>query len=339
MSASGLAGVGVADAVGILSISPQITLTFDLPLIGHGKQTSDDCGTWIHKVCPNYKNHPHGLDADKNGKIPVYHYQKSCHRPECPVCHPSWVTRATKRGVYRLHEYQKIYQKKVIHVILSPPKEHLKRFKNYNGLARKACFIAKKYNLIGGSLIYHSKSRQCLNCGSNMMPRKNRCHKCGQIGWKWHFNPHFHYLGFGWLPNWYQEGKNLYKKHQWVVRNLKIRKTIGGTLWYELSHCAYIGEKKTIVRWIGSMSPRKFKPAPMPKEEKRCPICGSKMVSVYQIGGVSLPKFKGIYYLEPEKFRFKFRKKKDAPIEEDNPEEREKKLQEAWEAYSKAFKQ
>lgn len=284
---------------GILPLSQMVTSSilerFDLPLIGHGKQTKDDCGQWLFKKCDDLDAHNQVLNPEHHGKIAVYKYRRSCHRPSCPVCVDSWVSRATKSLVHRLKHYAHKVNKRPIHVIISPPFSQLHRFKSVAHLRRKAIALSKIYGLQGGSLVYHSKSRKCHVCNTSLLPRKRRCHNCGSFSWRWVFNPHFHFFGFGWLPNGDQI-KALFKKYGWIVKNLKIRKTVGGTAWYELSHCADMGDRKHQVLWIGDMNHKNFKCPPLPTEEHKCPICGQTMRKCSPVVGIE--DIKGYYLLD-----------------------------------------
>lgn len=299
------------DEKGILSLCKN--LTFDLPLIGHGDITNDDCGEWnlFKKIgCLDIETHNKTLHPDGHGKIAIRMFKKTCRKPSCPICHPTWVNQAKLVATHKLKHYGHKVDKNPIHVILSPPIEQLKTIKTMNGLFRKAKKICKEYNIPDGSLVYHSKSRKCNSCHKNMPPKKNRCPKCQNFGWYWAFNPHFHFFGFGWLPNWEsrtgKQAKDLYKKYGWIVKNLRIRKTIQGTVWYELSHCAFLGPKAHHVRWIGDMTSKNYKPPKMPNFEQKCPICGQLMRPVGYSGPMSeVEKREDIQILEPTGWYYK----------------------------------
>lgn len=296
--------------------------TFDFDLIGHGV-FKDDCGSYRSRRmgCLDVEAHNSVLDSSVHGHVYIRRaYVNTCFRADCPICYPKWVSRATRRAVHRLQHFSlHVNYKNPIHVILSPPFEVLKKHSSFGGLRRKCVEIAKSYGIQGGSLVFHSKSRRCLSCGSNMLPRKNRCHKCGSFGWKWVFNPHFHCIGFGWLVDWNKGGKDLYSKYGWVVKNLKVRKTIAGTVWYELSHCAYLGSRKTIVLWFGDMNYKNFKCPPIPEKKDVCAICGQELQAVVltaKFSDFELPQATDGYYL-PEMFRYRDEPPEDMAVTRD----------------------
>lgn len=301
-----------ASLSGILSLNQK--LTFDLELIGHGEVTNERCGEWLMRKklgCLDVAAHNKVLNTEYHGKIALKLVRYWCHKPDCPVCHESWVTRVKEIVTWRTKKYGQKIQQRPIHVILSPPIQQLTKIKSVDGLFRKAKEICREYNINAGSLVYHSKSRACDHCGAHMKPRKNRCHNCGKFGWHWKFNPHFHFFGFGWLPKWETKdgtisGKELYHKYQWVVKNLKIRKTVSGTVWYELSHCAFLGRKAHHIRWIGDISPNKFTVPPLRKEKPKCPICNQEMRPVCYTGDLeTIEKREEIQFLEPKGWYYK----------------------------------
>ena len=96
----------------------------------------------------------------------------------------------------------------------------------------------------------------------------------------WRFSPHFHIIGYGWIKG----TKKLYQDTGWIVQNHRIRETVGGTAYYQLSH-AGIRAGIHVVTWFGDLSWRALKKIPEPPAEpETCPICGNRLRGVIYLG-------------------------------------------------------
>jgi hypothetical protein len=102
-------------------------------------------------------------------------------------------------------------------------------------------------------------------------------------------------IGFGWI----EHTKEGYERHGWVVKNAGLRKTVGGTALYQLSH-AGIHESYKTVTWFGSLAYNKLKVPPMVPEKECCPICGRELRPLWYFGGEDLPEAKADLWLDPE---------------------------------------
>lgn len=249
--------------------------TWDLP--GHG-DSYGECGTWKSKGCLEVHSHRQdGLLEAMVGKVFVRRYQYSCKRAECPVCYESWAGKESEKIVYRLKGCMGIGR--VIHVVVSPPKRLWEM--PYPKLRAKVYAVSKKSGIIGGSCIFHPF-------------RENEFTK------KWHFSPHFHILGFGWVRG----TKAGYIKHGFVVKNVGIRKTVFGTALYQLSH-AGIHDKYHTITWFGKVSYNNLHVLPMVKEPQVCPICGSKLRPLWYFGKEDLIEVEGDFWFDPEGWEYK----------------------------------
>lgn len=272
-------------------------------LIGHGKQTSERCGTF-RKVfgCSRVELH-NKVIFDKKGRLidcrgkgyfkPVFN---SCNKPSCPVCYErGWAVRAAKNGEFILKEASKHYGKPE-HIIVGVPSK-------YWGLSEKAIRkIVRKAlrvrGVIGGGLIFHGFRYN--------NPEEARA-KGQPQGWYW--SPHYHVVGF--ILGGYGKCRHCpYAKCKkgcggFVDRNyrqneidgiyLKVkgkRKSLFGTLWYQLHHATIRTDRKraNVMTWFGICSYRKLKiDKELRKEWNRehgakCPICGSDLVQHEYLG-------------------------------------------------------
>lgn len=226
-------------------------------LPGHG-ESKDSCGTFFMKGCLNISDHPDNLAYFE----PHVH---KCYSPKCPICWLLWCKRASGRIQARIDSYLSIHKKlKPIHVVASVP------FSAYNlrvaDLRKKAQKYVKKVGFWGGSCIFHPFRQQK---GSGI----------------WYFSPHFHFIGVGWILG--DKVKNLYTRSGWIVKNVKVRQTIFGTAFYQLTHAGvwYGKSRKCSTTWFGCMSYNKMLMDPLSYgRDKRCPYCGEKIVTLLWIG-------------------------------------------------------
>lgn len=308
---------------GILPIEKSIdSWIWFLP--GKGVQYSE-CGDSSVRGCLHGEDHHGGLDSlDRGGKAFVELYRKCCWRKECPVCYEKWASREASRAGYRLLNYvcskkrvRKIFsvvdddkryrliegafrsaKRKVIHVVFSPPSDviHL----NVRVLRTRLYKIAKDCGLFSGLAIFHPFRQRCVVCGGSKPFKKERCSSCRGTEFEWYFSPHFHVLGFGWIV----KVKRGFERHGWVVKNEGVRKTVHGTLTYQLSH-AGVHKNHHVVTWFGGLSYRKLFLDPMPDVVRVCPLCHRKLVDLVFIGGLDRPPpdKEGRYYLPMSDWR------------------------------------
>jgi hypothetical protein len=283
--------------LGILPISEKYQVG-DWSLPGHGVAYSD-CGDLKFRGCLNVSEHS-SLDSSISGKAYVEGYYRSCNRKECPTCYETWASLEASRAEYRLLSFcqskalvREVFsisdddrrykyverafrsaRRKPIHVIYSIPK----RLWGWDitKLRPSLYKIAKDTGLYGGCSIFHPF-------------RENAQTK------KWYFSPHFHIVGFGWI----RRVKSLYEATGWIIKNAGVRKTVHGTLLYQLSH-AGVNAKRHVVTWFGALSYNKLRVDPRPVVKPVCPLCESELVCLLFVGGLDRPPpdEEGKFYLE-----------------------------------------
>lgn len=285
------------------------TRTSDWWLPGHGDQGRLDCGHPRFMGCANSDQHPsfttlEGVDIPA-GRQYVWVGSISCFKSVCPVCFRQWAYRGAKRIEHRLNHYQGSHNR-VIHAVASVPK-HL-WYVDPEKLRLMANRVAKKAGLDGGCVVYHPFREACRFCGVPKPPHEHICPNCGGVSFGWHYSPHFHYLGFGWIFKGNRVPDEIVQSG-WIFQNFGIRDTVIGTAFYELTHCAvdYSGKGRHSVHWIGSMAYRALHVPKFVDEVRKCPVCGWELVR-FKYSGVDLdleaePLASGGHFLEPGGWR------------------------------------
>ena len=277
-------------AVSAKSSVMEMSISADFPLVGSG-EAYGDCGEIFAVGCLNVEAHKGmTLDGvDMTGKAVVKYVKNSCHRPLCPKCWSDWANRECDSAKRRLAAFvlknRHGSRLKPVHVIVSVPRRDYGL--SLQKLRRKVYRALKRVGLVGGMLIFHSK-------------RKN---KRGE----WYFSPHFHVIGYGWI----HDVRRNYVYSGYVVKNVGVRKTVRGTIYYQLSH-AGISEKYHTVTWFGLLAYNKLRVAKMPKEAQICPLCGNRLRRLLWIGADAdvLGSWhreveSGFYFDDPSNWRYK----------------------------------
>jgi hypothetical protein len=247
----------------------------DFPLVGSG-QAYVGCGSFFTIGCLNVDEHV-GMNLDgvnMEGKAYLQRVKRSCHRPLCPTCWSDWANRETKHAVERLDAFVlKGRNLKPIHLTVSVPSWHYGL--TIEKMREKAYAALKRVHCLGGALIYHPKRR-----GTSK---------------QWYFSPHFHVIGYGWIV----DVRRNYVYSGYVVKNIGIRKTVHGTIWYQLSHCG-ISEKHHTVTWFGCLSYGKLHVNRHEEEPHRCPLCDAELRQVLWIGAEEpcLPDIEGFVFYD-----------------------------------------
>ena len=258
--------------------------------MGSGKAYAD-CGKVFAVGCLNVEAHKGmTLDGvDMTGKAVIKYVKNSCHRPLCPTCWGSWANRECDNAKKRLDAFvlknRHGKRLKPIHVIVSVPR--VDHGFSLPKLRKKTYRALKRVGLVGGMLIYHPK-------------RKN------DRG-EWYFSPHFHVIGYGWI----RDTRRNYVHSGYIVKNVGVRKSVRGTIYYQLSHCG-ISEKFHTVTWFGLLSYNKLRVPKIVKEEQICPLCGARLRRLVWIGkdedvlgSWHKDVESGFYFDEPENWRYK----------------------------------
>lgn len=269
-------------------------------LPGNGEAYAD-CGDLRFRGCLNTAGHSGSLEKpERQGKAFVQCYKRSCGRKECPICYEGWASLQADRAVYRLLNYcvskdivREVYRikdrhirhhkiegifrrarRKPVHVIFSIPK----RLYSLTLVELKRIFykLVKKAGIVGGCSIFHPFRMDALTN-------------------KWYFSPHFHVVGFGWVHS----TKLIFDESGWIIKNRGVRKTVHGTLMYQLSH-AGVHKHHHVTVWFGKLSYRSLYLEPMPELKPVCPLCGDELEELIFIGGEDRPppEMVGDYWLE-----------------------------------------
>ena len=281
------------DQLGILPIAKS-TLLDQAPqwlgwtLPGHGRSyTANDqggeCGSFGRKDGP-YKGclrvDLHGnprLDGKSyKGKIYVKAYARNCYRRECPIDYEAWAAREGFRATRRLKHWTG-GRRKAIHVVVSPSREDILKL-SYGALRAKAYKILRSVGVFGGLCVVH--------------PFRH-----GKGTKAWEISPHFHIVGYGWVSH----VGDMHQETGWVVKNLRVRKSVPSTIAYQLSH-AGVKEQLHTITWFGNLSYNKLKIIKEREEyEDLCPLCGEVLERIVHAGKDPPMEIKGVgeYFLEP----------------------------------------
>ena len=253
---------------GILSISQSRfsgrAVLADFPLTGSGDAYAN-CGSYFTVGCLNVEEHK-GMNLDgvnMEGKAYLERHKVSCHRPLCPICWEDWANREKDKASLRLRSFVlKGRNLKPIHLTVSIP--HSDYALSLQKMREKTYDALKRVHCLGGMLIYHSR---------------RKCHTPYE-----YFSPHFHVLGYGWIV----EVRQNYVYSGYVVKNFRIRKTVEGTIFYQLSHCG-IAERKHTITWFGALSYNKLHVESVEKEKSVCPLCHEELHQLIWIGEGKCP--------------------------------------------------
>lgn len=241
------------------------------------------------------------------------------------MCYEAWAGQDSNRAMYRLlsflvgkdkakktfsiPDYKKRMRKaeyifrhhrnKVIHIVVSVAK------KDYSlklSRLRAICYeVLQNSAVFGGLSIFHPFREACVMCGGHKDLVTKRCSVCGFERFIWYFSPHFHVVGFARYNKKYgyvdgNKARSIFydglgRNHRgkgWIVDNKGLRKTVSGTIMYQLSHCGVKG-KLRVVTWFGGLTYSKFKVLKLPRLDVVCPYCGKELVHVEVCKGVLLP--------------------------------------------------
>jgi len=254
--------------------------------VGRGVVSSPSCARWVsYYVCYNVEEHKGVVvkDVDYTGKVAVAHHHMWCHKSSCPKCFiRGWAVRLARYGESRLLEGVKRGLGKIEHLSVSIPPECY-------GLSEEAMreiawHALKVRGVTGCCMIFHGyridRKRRCLVWGAHyhavgfIEGGFNRCRTC------------VHKRGDCAECNGFK-GRQVreYAKDRMIVKVLGQRKTVFGTLHYQLHHATIrVGIKRFhVVTWHGNLANNNFHADKLMAEIK-CPACGSDMVRSAHVG-------------------------------------------------------
>lgn len=243
-------------------------------LVGNGEQTNGNCGRFRGFYgCSRDDLHDRvGIDdyADLDTKRQGMGFFKvvrfNCGKPSCPVCYETWAKSEAHLAEARLRAAALRYGK-LEHIVCSVPP--ILYGLSMSELRSRAVKALLKRGVAGGFLIFHGF-------------RYDRIRH-------WYWSVHFHVVGFilgGYPCRSCQkqycsgcasfEGRNLRESGNdgFVFKVLGERKTVFGTLWYQLNHATIDVSRKRFhaATWFGVCSYRKLKMT-VEKKKDLCPLC------------------------------------------------------------------
>lgn len=294
----------------------------DFIISGTGNQTDIRCGEWSRSYACS-KEPGHFLKTVKH----------SCDNPTCPICFGSWMNKAAKRISERVRGYiaaandnqtdldgaalaawHKDNTRYLNHFILSPRPSDISPDEPYNQIKQRGRAMAARIGITGAVQLFHPfRIRKALHpalvrvCrGAIHMNEEDREKKFWGLvredalhlgGWREYveWGPHFHYIGFGRLP----DRKTPEEKAAveeilggWILKWVRhveterhftgqeIEDPIAALAAYLLSHAGY-QEGRKIPSWLGVLGPNELRKKGEPVRLSHavvCPVCGAPVV-------------------------------------------------------------
>lgn len=167
-------------------------------------------------------------------------YYNHCKKLDCETCFIHASSHRARIINHKLLEFKEKAEKerinvgRIAHVILSPKLNqilpHLYTYEDFLGYRKELEVMLEDYGLFAGVIMFDLWSLRCENC-----VQKERNCTCNNKNIKRMINPHFHFVGFGYLRN--SEELRL-KYDNWVIINAGRRDDGYHTIMYVLSHVA-----------------------------------------------------------------------------------------------------
>lgn len=271
----------------------------DFEILGRRPRTNHKCGNLVGlKGCLNVKGHDVvTLDGvNYRGMVYVKVVHRFCHNPRCEVCYKyGYAVREARNASDVIKEASKRHGE-AFHIISSVPKS------DYGLTFKQLCLKNRKIllsrGIIGGATVFHGFR----------FHRANETYAGETAHWFW--SPHFHSLSFvsggygkcrecsklghvgkyscAGCSGWEARTRKLNEKDGYIVKVADAsseRKTIEGSLWYQLTHCSINVKQKRfhpLVYW-GCCASRKLK-VTHEKHEELCPVCHLKLQPIRYFG-------------------------------------------------------
>lgn len=292
--------------------SPSATVDFvggrygNIELVGRGLHpTNPSCGKFRHSMaCLHNELHHNTLAGNYEGKAYVKLVHSWCHNPRCPICFKhGFAVREARSASERIKVASKTSGSPAEHIIYSvSPKDYGLSFEKLREKARKDLMAV---GVVGGALIFH---------GFRFRNHKESVIKKVPYGWTW--APHWHCVGFLLLgyshcrnckkvkassygkpcesvcegcSGFENKVRNYGREHGGVIIKIadsgRARKSVMGTLYYQLHHASLDASKKRfhVLTWFGSCGYHKLK-VEHQKHSDLCPLCKNELVKVRYFG-------------------------------------------------------
>jgi hypothetical protein len=277
-------------------------------LAGTGAVTNSDkddpkaCGKFYGvKGCLRVKEHDITTLDGVNHKGMMFGRKqfRYCNNPRCPTCYKhGWANREARRAQARLLKGERRFGK-TEHMIFSQPREDEpltetpEDERKYRRTKLKKALAAR--GIMGGSIVFHP-----LRYASREEAKKRG------VPFGWRYSPHYHVTGYikgGYSRcracshnNWFDREKckkcegfegrirRQNEKDGFIVKVKGVRKSIWGTVRYQLDHCGIPLEKGKYhnITWFGVVSYRALKLTKEDFEEidfkhNLCPLCQNSL--------------------------------------------------------------
>jgi hypothetical protein len=290
----------------------------EMSLVELEEATNRKCGMHMGlEGCLNAKGHANSLIAGQSGKVYVRILTNHCDRPTCKVCYQyGWASREARKAEKRL-KFASIRFGKIEHIILSPSSALYGL--SYEELHKRALKAAERRGIIGGAMIWHAFRYHGFREWQRLNTSDESLH--------WFFSPHFHLLSFlkesydrcRHCPDYIMFGKSdcgckraeyccgfeQTTRRCWsgtdgvngdnfICKIEGERKTIVGSLFYQLGHSSVRTGKKRFypLTYFGVASYHKLHYKPE-KDKRCCPICGLELIKIRYLGDMSICKDEG----------------------------------------------
>lgn len=255
----------------------------DFEPVGRGVKSSDFCGVWRgFMVCKDVEAHK-GVSVggvDCSDKVVVRHKHLWCHKATCPVCfNRGWSVRLARSVVSRVDGGVKRGFGKIEHVSVSVPPEDWGLPERVLRMKCRSALLDR--GIYGGAMVFHGyridRVRNVLvwaphyHTNGFVLGGFDRCRECD--------HERCDCMSCSGLKGREVRG---YEKDRYLVKVFGSRKTVFGTVWYNLNHATVrvsAFSRFHVVTWFGVCGNRKYSSATSKlKSEDACPACGGEMV-------------------------------------------------------------
>ena len=278
-------------------IEPYVDSQFEhgcFKLVGHGDKTNDKCGVFSGRYmgCDRVDSHDKTtLDGVNHaGKVHVSRaIIHTCDKPDCPICFKDgWAKRQARTALALLEEASKHYGLPEHIITTFPPRDWELPIEKLRAKARKA--MTDRGILSGISIFhgfrFHKKLRYWrwgvhFHCVGFVLGGMRRCRRCPKTYGK---------VNCAGCDGFWGRTFRAYEKDGIIVKIKGKRKSVGGTLWYQLNH-ATVKKGSTrfkVATYFGVLHRMKVT---VELRKSVCPICGHDLVKLRYVGSLIDPFF------------------------------------------------